>query len=179
MGLNDLYRDLLKRRVVMIEGEVNSEMLEDVRQSLILLDSDGSPDVEVRITSNGGETRISLQICDLLRRYKGKKTGVVYAFARSAGATILQACDVRVCLTHSVVLIHHVLIQEVSLDDLLDRRRLEKLKRLMLAEQKTLYNLLVTRTGRSIAEVRAACKKNRDMTAEEALGFGLIDRIEA
>ncbi len=178
MGLNDLYRDLLKHKVVMIEGEVNLEMLESVRQSLILLLAAGSPDVEVRITSDGGATRVSLQICDLLRSYQGKKTGVVYAFARSAGATILQACDDRVCLPHSVVLIHHVLVQQVSLDDLLDKRRLDKLKQLMLADQGTLYRLLVTRTGRSIAEVRAICKKNRDMTAEEALEFGLIDRIE-
>lgn len=178
MSLNDLYREMLKRRVVLIEGSVDHEMLQSVRQSLLILESDGSPDIEVRITSNGGVTRISLQICDLLRRYKGKKTGVVYAHARSAGTTILQACDDRVCLPHSMVLIHHVLVDEFSLDDLLSKRRMDNLRRLMLADQKTLYRVLVARTGRSISEVRAACKKDRDMTAEEALAFGLIDRIE-
>lgn len=178
MGLNSIDQKLLDRRIIMLEAEVNGEMLEHFRQCLTQLDSEGSPDVEIRITSNGGETRISLQICDLLSRYKGKKTGVVYAFARSAGATILQACDDRVCLTHSVVLIHHVLVQQVSLDDLLGKRRLDKLLLLMRADQKSLNNLLMARTGRSLTKLRAVCKKGRDMTAKEALKFGLIDRIE-
>jgi len=177
VALSDLYHKMLDQRIILVEGEVNNEMFERIRQSLIILEANGSPDVELRITSNGGGTIVSLQICDLLRRYKGKKTGVVYAFARSAGATILQACDERVCLTHSMVLIHHVVMQEVSLDTLQNKRALEQLKRLMLEDQKALYALLVKRTGRNLTEVRAACKKNSDMTAQEALTFGLIDRI--
>lgn len=69
-------------------------------------------------------------------------------------------------------------MQEVSLDTLQNKRELDKLKRLMLEDQKALYSLLMKRTGRSLTEVRAACRKNSDMTAQEALMFGLIDRIE-
>ncbi len=177
MPLNDIGRTLLNQNVMVLEGEVDRDMRDLVRESLLLLEARGCPDVEVRITSNGGGTIISLQICDMFRRYRGKKTGVVYNFARSAAATILQACDDRVCLPHAVVLIHHVVMQQVSLDTLQSKRGLAQLKQLMLADQRALYDLLVTRTGRTLTEVRAVCRKNADMTAQEALKFGLIDRI--
>lgn len=178
MALSDLYLALLAKNIVLVEGEVNEEMLERIRQSLIILEARESPEIEVRITSDGGKTMVGLQICDLLHNYPGKKTGVVYSCARSAGAIILQACDDRVCLPHSVVLIHHVLVEQISLDTLQNKRAMQKLQQLMLADQKAVYTLLVNRTGRTTADVRAACRKDADMTAREALAFGLIDRIK-
>ena len=168
---------LLDRNILYLEGDVEGEMVNQVHQSLMILDGRGSPPIEIRIYTNGGDVHAGLAVYDFLRRYEGKKTAVVYGYARSMGAIILQACEERVCLAHSTVLIHHVNAQEVSLDDLEDEDRLNRLRDSMRQDQETLYEILVERTERTKEEVRDACKKDKDMTAMEALDFGLIDQI--
>ncbi len=168
---------LLERNVLYLEGDVCGEMVDQVHLSLMELDGRGSPPIEIRIYTGGGDVHAGLAVYDFLRQYKGKKTGVVYGYARSMGAVILQACDERLCLPHSTVLIHHVSKTSVSLDELEDPDRLDRLRKSMQTDQETLYEILVARTGRSKDEVREACKKDRDMTAKEAFEFGLIDRI--
>ena len=95
------------------------------------------------------------------------------------GTIVLQACDERVCLEHAVVLIHHVKNDQlISLDMLESRDKRAKLLKSMRADQKALYDILAKRTGKSVAEIRRVCRKDVDMIAEDALKFGLIDRID-
>ncbi len=168
---------LLERNVLYLEGEVRGEMVDQVHFSIMELDGRGSPPIEIRIYTGGGDVHAGLAVYDFLRRYEGKKTGVVYGYARSMGAVILQACDERLCLPYSTVLIHHVSTTSVSLDELEDPDRLDRLRKSLQADQETLYEILVTRSGKTKEEVRDACKKDKDMTAKEALDFGLIDKI--
>lgn len=168
---------LLERNIIYLEGEVCGSMVDQVHFSIMELDARGSPDIEIRIYTGGGDVRAGLAVYDFLRRYAGKKTGIVYGYARSMGAVILQACDKRLCLPHSTVLIHHVSTQSVSLDELEDPERLDRLRRSMQEDQETLYEILVARTGKSKKKVRTTCKRDKDMTAKEALEFGLIDEI--
>ena len=169
---------LLAKNIILLEGKVCGDMVMRVYKSLVMLEARGSPDIEIRIFTGGGSVRAGLDIYDALRRYTGKKTGVVYAYARSMGAIILQACEDRVCLEHATVLIHHVNTQEISLDVIEDPKRFAKLRESMWTDQKALYAILVKRTGKREKEIRDTCKKDQDMGAEEALKFGLIDRIE-
>jgi ATP-dependent protease ClpP protease subunit len=118
----------------------------------------------------------------MLRLYRGKKTGVVVCYARSVAAVILQACDLRHCPRHSKVLIHHVsagefMQESISLDFLSTRKNVENLISEMSADQRQLYRILCARTGRKVAEVKRACQKNKDFSAEEAKKFGLIDEV--
>ena len=175
---NDIDQALLKNGVLLIEGEVKGVMVEHVYECLQILEAKDSPDIEVRIFSGGGSVRAGLDIYDALRRYKGKKTGMVYAFARSMGAIILQACDERMCLQHASILIHHINSQSVSLDTIENPKRFEQFRKSMQADQKSLYRILMKRTGKTEAEIRKTCSKDQDMNAEQALAFGLIDRIE-
>lgn len=174
---DDARDALLKKNVILLDSEVNGEMVNRVYRYLLLLEARDSPEIEVRLLTNGGSVRAGLDIYDALCRYKGKKIGVVYAFARSMGAIILQACDERICLKHARVLIHHVNTQSISLDVIEDPERLTKLREAMWSDQKALYAILCKRTGKNEEEVREACKKDQDMRAEEALTFGLIDSI--
>ncbi len=169
---------LLDKGIILLDTEVNAKMANHVYECLTKLEARGSPDIEVRIFTNGGAVRIGLHIYDALRRYKGKKVGLVSSFARSMGAIILQACDERVCLKHAAVLIHHINTQSISLDVIENPTRLAKLRKSMWKDQAALYAILAKRTGKSKKEIRDTCKKDLDMTAEEALSFGLIDRIE-
>jgi len=169
---------LLNKGIILLKGDVNGAMVGHLYQSLAVLEGQGSPDIEIRIFSGGGSVAAGLDIYDAIRRYAGKKIGVVYAYARSMGAIVLQACDERVCLPHARVLIHHINRQSVSLDDLDDAERLEVLRTEMWENQNAIYAILIHRTNKTKKEISEACKKDRDMTAQEALSFGLIDRID-
>ncbi len=170
---------LLDKNILLIHSKIEGDTVLHVYRCLAILEGRGSPDVEIRIFTSGGNVRAGLDIYDALRRYKGKKTGVVYAYARSMGAIILQACEERICLQHAAVLIHHINTQSVSLDVLEDNERFEKMRQSMWTDQRALYAILAKRTGKSEEEICEACKKDRDMDAKEALAFGLIDRIES
>jgi ATP-dependent Clp protease protease subunit len=170
---------LLAQNIILLDDEIVGKMVNYTYECLEDLMGRAAPDVEVRIFTNGGSVRAGLDIYDALRRYPGKKTGVVYAYAHSMGAIILQACDDRVCLPHARVLIHSVNTQSVSLDVLEDPKRLKELRKSMQIDQQSLYAILVERTGKSKDEIVNVCKRDAEMKAEEALAFGLIDRIES
>lgn len=103
--------------------------------------------------------------------------GTVISGASSMAAIILQVCKIRKCARHAGVLIHHIYRRNISLDVLNDDDKLKTLKEDMQKTQQRLYDILTTRTGKTLEEIRDECKKDKMMQAEEALAFGLIDEI--
>ena len=173
--MSEVQKALLEPgRVIDLVGEVDGQMMRYVREACTRLIAKGSPDIRVIITSCGGEVLAGLDICDMLATYPGKKTGIVVSEASSMGAIILQICTVRQATQHASLLIHHV-SRMLSLGLTPDELQVEIKKGNALQER--LDHILTTRTGRSRDEIQAECKKNRNMTAEEALAFGLIDEI--
>jgi len=175
--MEEAQKELLKKNILDLTGPSDAEMGLYTRQCIMHLTSVGSPDITIHITSDGGPVETALHVYDSLRLYKGNKTGIVYGFARSSAAIILQACDKRVCTKHAAILIHHVIAINVSLDVFKNKEKLQKKVLELEKSQKKLYAILCDRTGRSEKEIIATCKLNNDMTAEEALKFGLIDEI--
>lgn len=178
-GLSDPQRDLLETTnpIIDIVGAIEEPMFWYVRRAIMFLRSRNTPDIEVYITSPGGRVSVGLDIYDLLRLYPGHKTAMVHDRAESMGALILQACDVRKIAKHSAVLIHHISSSNVSLDVIQSVRRLKGMRESMETDQRRLYDVLSTRTGKKATIIKRECAKDRHMTAEEALAFGLVDEI--
>jgi ATP-dependent Clp protease protease subunit len=177
-------RALLRKGVMLIEGEVNKAMFDIVAGGLTQLEAVGSPDVELRICSAGGNCHFGLAIHDALKMYKGKKRGVVVEKAHSIATVILQACDERVMVRHAKMLIHYPSI-EFSLVVLENKARLEKeieklrwiLERMLdayMVRAKVTRTKLIARMKRDDEDKRGT---SVSMAAEEALSFGLIDKI--
>lgn len=175
--LDDVQKGLLEKNIIDISGEIDVDTAFYVREALMRLVAKGSPDIKILITSDGGHVFVGLDVYDLLRNYSGATEGVVYGFARSMAAVILQACKKRIALRHANILIHHIAKTEVSLDILRDKRRTERLRDELEKNQERMYKILVDRTGRKVGEIKRECAKDREMSAEEALEFGLIDEI--
>ena len=177
--LNDAQMALLRgdEPIIDIVGDVESPMFAYVRSAVMFLRSRNAPDVQVFITSPGGNVDVGLDVYDLLRLYPGKKTATVYDKAASMGAMILQACDVRRSAKHSHILIHHISRGFISLDVLRSKKKSAEWREDMEKSQKRLYDILSERTGKTVSQIRAACAKDEFMTAQEALEFGLIDEI--
>lgn len=177
MGLNDVEYRLLEKGIIDLRGSVNEEMLNYVRECLKILESKGSPDIDVKITSPGGSCGVALIIWDMLRLYTGKKTGKVIGYAHSMAPVILQACDKRLCAMHARIMIHHIYQDEVSLDILRDSKKTQNILKEMEEEQGRIYRILCRSTKKRQAVIRKVCAERRFMTAKEALEFGLIDKI--
>lgn len=179
MGLDQNTLDSLRlpTPVLIISGDVENPMIQRVREAFSILLAKGSPDLDLIIDSNGGSTVTGLDIYDIIRLYPGKITGKVMGNAASMAAIILQACKVRQCALHSEILIHHVSRRNVSLDIMKSKKKRDKVIAEMEKPQKRLYDILLQTTKQTKAAIVKACRLNKQMSAEEALAFGLIDQI--
>lgn len=169
--------DLLQKNIIDIYDDTEADLINYIREALLWLRTKGSPDIEVKITSNGGSMDIGLHVYDELRNYSGKKTGIVAGFARSMGAIILQACDNRYCHENSLILIHHISRSKISLDQITSKKKNRAVRKDMEQSQKILYSILMDKTGKKKKEIIKVCKKDKSMRAKKALAFGLIDKI--
>lgn len=176
-NLSKLQLELLDKGIIQLGGSVDDDMALYVHEALLRLKTNGAPAVEVRITSNGGDVGTGLNIYDMLRTYPGEKTGIVEAFARSMATVILQACEKRKALRHSKILVHHVSRSSVSLDVVRDEQKIKELRDDLEKSQSRIYTIFGDKTKKNAEVVKTKCAENTDMTAEEALEFGLIDEI--
>lgn len=128
-SLTKTQKDLLDRNIVEITDErIEGETFYYVREVLLQLTARGSPDIEVFISCTGGMVNPGMDAYDMLRYYKGKKTGIVVGFAMSMAAILLQACDERKAYQHAGILIHHIAQGSVSLDTLRNPEKTNKMK---------------------------------------------------
>jgi len=176
--LDKIQLDLLDKNILALRGTVDQEMVFYVQEALLRLVARQSPPVVMFVTSNGGDVEIGLDIYDALRSYSGEVIGVVYGYANSMAAVILQACKTRVCAPNAQVLVHHISKREVGLDVLRSRKKTEEVRKALEESQNKIYKILMQRTRRTLREIRRECAKNQAMSAEEALAFGLVDRVE-
>jgi ATP-dependent Clp protease protease subunit len=170
---------LLKQKPPRIElaNNVEGPMYTQVGQSLAFLRGHGSPELQIAISSGGGDVDIGLDIYDMIRLYPSKTTGLVINRAASMAAIILQACTVRQCAPHASILIHHISRRSVTLDQLRDSKKLKELRDDMEKSQDRLYKILQERTGQPLHKIKSVCAKDEYMDARAALKFGLIDNI--
>lgn len=166
----------VKKQMLTLFGAVDETMLEYVSRAILDLTVKGSPPIHVIINSGGGEVREGLQIYDQLQLYAGKKTAIVVNCAASMAAVILQACDNRFATRHSLILIHNIR-KRVVLDDVRSKRKWSEVRSDMEKLQSLIYAVLMKRTGKTLPAIRKQCAKDKNLYAEEAKSFNLIDGI--
>ncbi|MEI6190813.1 MAG: ATP-dependent Clp protease proteolytic subunit [bacterium] len=166
-----------KVNILAIAGEINGERVVKVTEEVAKLKEKGFPPVIIWISSGGGIVEAGFDLYDLLRLYPGKKTGIVWKYARSAASFVLQACDERFATPHARIMIHHISRRDLNLDTLRSGLRVKKIVKEMEILQSLMYQIYSRRTNRTIAQIRKECTKEHDMFPEEARAFGLIDGI--
>lgn len=175
--LNDQQARLLEKGIIDLLGDVDEEMFGYIRECMLELALRDNPPIRINITSRGGGVNSGLLIYDLLRLYPGETTGVVIAFASSIAAVMLQACKKRESTQNSLILIHHIRRNEVSLDKFDDPAEIKKIKKSLRESQEKIYLIFDKKTKMSRAAIIALCKEERELSAQEALKFGFIDEI--
>ena len=171
----DIYSRLLKDRIIMLSGEVTDAMAATVCAELLFLDSeDKNKDISIYINSPGGSITAGMAIYDTMNFVQPDISTVCMGMAASMGAFLFSSGTKgkRICLPNAEVMIHQPLggAQGQATD-------IEIAANHILTTKEKLTNILAENTNRSYHDVYNACERDHFMNAEEALTFGIIDKI--
>jgi ATP-dependent Clp protease protease subunit len=171
----DIYSRLLNDRIIFLSEEVNDATASlIVAQMLYLEAQDPDKDIQFYINSPGGSVTAGMAIYDTMQYIKCDVATITIGMAASMGAFLLSAGTKgkRMALPNAEIMIHQPSAgtQGQITDMAIHLKRLQVIKERM-------NKIMADNTGRSIEEVTAACERDNFMSAEEALEFGLIDKV--
>ncbi|NLN92623.1 MAG: ATP-dependent Clp protease proteolytic subunit [Candidatus Hydrogenedens sp.] len=171
-----LLAQLLQSRIVMVVGDVDQELAEDVISKLLLLDSRSQDLIKVVITSPGGHVDSGYAIHDMMRFIKSPVAAIGAGWVASIAVPILLGADgdKRFSLPNTRFLLHQ---PSGGAGGQASDIRIEA--REILKVRKRINALISKETGRPEEKVAEDSDRNFWMNAEEALEYGLISRIIA
>ncbi|MDQ6836656.1 MAG: ATP-dependent Clp endopeptidase proteolytic subunit ClpP [Actinomycetota bacterium] len=171
----DIYSRLLNDRVVFLGGEVDEDSANLIVAQLVHLESDDpEKDIHLYINSPGGSIYAGLAIYDAMQFIRPDVQTICYGVAMSMGSLLLSAGapGKRMALPNSRILIHQPSggYQGQTSD-------IEIHAREVLALRKRVDEIYAHHTGQSVERVHADMERDRFFTGEEALAYGLVDRV--
>lgn len=173
----DIYSRLLKDRIVFLGGAVNDDAANlIIAQMLYLSNDDSKSDIHFYVNSPGGSITAGLAIYDTMQFLRCDVATYCIGQAASMGAVLMAggSAGKRYLLNNSRVLLHqpHVMgVLEGPATDLdIEAREILRLRA-------RLYHILASHSGQSAEKIEKDCDRNLWLNAEEALNYGLADRI--
>ena len=171
----DIFSRLLNDRIIFLSEEVNDTTASLIVAQLLYLEAqDPDRDIQFYINSPGGSVTAGMAIYDTMKYIKCDVATICVGMAASMGAFLLSAGTKgkRMALPNAEIMIHQPSAgtQGQITDMAIHMKRLQTIKERM-------NRIMSENTGKSVEEVTAACERDNFMTAEEALSFGLIDRV--
>ncbi|MBQ3503896.1 MAG: ATP-dependent Clp endopeptidase proteolytic subunit ClpP [Oscillospiraceae bacterium] len=173
----DIFSRLLNDRIIFLSEDVNDATASLIVAQLLYLEAqDPDKDIQFYINSPGGSVTAGMAIYDTMQYIKCDVATICVGMAASMGAFLLSAGTKgkRMALPNAEIMIHQPSAgtQGQITDMAIHLKRLETIKSRM-------NRIMSENTGKSIEEVTEACERDNFMSAEEALAFGLIDRVLA
>ncbi len=171
----DIYSRLLKERVVFLVGPVEENTANLVVAQMLFLESENpDKDIHFYINSPGGSIAAGMAIYDTMQFIKPDVATTCIGMAASMGAFLLAAGakGKRAALPNSTVMIHQPLggFQGQASD-------IEIHAKYILSLRERLNRLMALHTGKSIEDISRETDRDNFLTADEALKFGMIDKI--
>ena len=171
----DIFSRLLNDRIIFLSEEVNYTTASLIVAQLLYLEAqDPDKDIQFYINSPGGSVTAGMAIYDTMRYIKCDVATICVGMAASMGAFLLSAGTKgkRMALPNAEIMIHQPSAgtQGQITDMAIHMKRLQTIKERM-------NRILAENTGRTIEEVTAACERDNFMSSQEALEFGLVDRV--
>lgn len=171
----DIYSRLLRDRIIMLQGEVNSQMANVIIAQLLLLESENpNADISMYIQSPGGEVDAGRAILDTMQYIKANVSTIGIGMVASMGSILLAAGEKgkRFALPHSRIMIHqpHGGTQGQVTDIEIQVAEFIRLK-------KESVKMMSEFTGKTEKVLHDAMERDNWMSALEAKEFGLIDEV--
>jgi ATP-dependent Clp protease, protease subunit len=171
----DIYSRLLKDRIIFLGSQVNDEVANAIVAQLLFLQSeDPKADVHMYINSPGGSISAGLAIYDTMQFINCDVATYCVGQCASMGAVLLAAgaAGKRKALPNSRIMIHQPLagMEGTAEEILIHAKEFLKVK-------EKLNRILIKHTGHPLEKIEKDTDRDRFMSAEEALAYGLVDHI--
>lgn len=170
----DIYSRLLKDRIIMLNGEIDDSVANVIVSELLYLDSLNHDCISIYINSPGGSISAGMAIYDTMNFVSSKVSTVCIGMAASMAAFLLSSGEkgMRYILPNGEVMIHQPLggAQGQATEIKIAAERILKLK-------EKLNKLMSVNTGQSIEKIENDTERDYFMSSEEALNYGIIDKI--
>ena len=171
----DIFSRLLNDRIIFLSEEVNDTTASLIVAQLLYLEAqDPDKDIQFYINSPGGSVTAGMAIYDTMQYIKCDVATICVGMAASMGAFLLSAGTKgkRMALPNAEIMIHQPSAgtQGQITDMAIHMKRLQTIKERM-------NRIMAENTGRTIEEVTNACERDNFMSSQEAMEFGLVDRV--
>ena len=173
----DIFSRLLNDRIIFLSDEVNDVTASLVVAQMLFLEAqDPDKDIAFYINSPGGSVTAGMAIYDTMNYIKCDVSTICIGMAASMGAFLLSSGTKgkRLALPNSEIMIHQPLGgakgQAADIKIQAD---------LILRTRDTLNRILAENTGKSVKQIARDTDRDNFMTAEEALAYGLVDKVIA
>ncbi len=173
----DIFSRLLNDRIIMLSEEVNDATASLIVAQLLYLEAqDPDKDIQFYINSPGGSVTAGMAIYDTMQYIKPDVSTICIGLAASMGAFLLSsgAKGKRLALPNSEIMIHQPSggSQGQCTDIQIQAEQILKIKR-------NLNRILAENTGKAIETIEHDCERDYFMSAQEAMDYGLIDKVIA
>lgn len=172
-----IQETFLKERKVFLWGEVSDKSARDVTEKLLYLEMiDPGKEITFYINTPGGSITAGMAVYDTMKLITSPITVVVTGMAASMGSILLCGADKgkRILYPHSRVLIHQPLISgqmvAVAVDIHIQAQEMERLR-------DELNAILAESSGQALEKIQQDTDRDFYMTANEAIAYGLADKI--
>jgi len=172
----DIYSLLLRERIVFLGTPINSQVANVIVAQLLFLDrEDSERDISLYINSPGGEIAAGLAIYDTMQLIQAPVSTIAVGMTASMGTVLLTAGTKgrRYALPHATIHVHQPWgggIQGQASD-------IEIAAREILRKRDVLNEILMRHTGMGEEQIDAITDRDFYMTSEEAIEYGVIDKI--
>jgi ATP-dependent Clp protease protease subunit len=171
----DIYSRLLKERLIFIVGPVEDHMANLIVAQLLYLESENpDKDIQLYINSPGGSVTAGLSIYDTMQFVNCHVSTICVGQAASMGALLLAGGTKgkRFALPHSRIMVHQPSagFQGQATDIDIHAREVLELKR-------RLNEIMARHTGQTVETIQGDLERDRFMSGEEAVNYGLIDTV--
>ena len=171
----DIYSRLLKERIIFITGPIEDHMASLIIAQLLFLESENpKKEISMYINSPGGVVSAGLGIYDTMQYIRSPVSTMCLGMAASMGSLLLTAGekDMRFAAPNARIMVHQPSggFRGQASDIERHAADIQKIKR-------RLNEIYVHHTGRTYEELETALDRDNFMSAQEALEFGLVDKV--
>ncbi|MEL6422002.1 MAG: ATP-dependent Clp protease proteolytic subunit [Pseudomonadota bacterium] len=171
----DLPSRLLKERIIFLTGQVEDQVASSICMQLLFLEADNpKKEIAMYINSPGGVVTAGMAIFDTMRFIRCPISTLCIGQAASMGSLLLAAGDkgMRYALPHARIMVHQPSggFQGQASD-------IERHAQDILKIKRRLNEIYVEQTGKTYEEIEQTLDRDHFMSAQEALDFGLIDKV--
>ena len=171
----DIYSRLLKDRIIFLGMGVDDNLANAIIAQMLFLESDApDQDIYLYVNSSGGQVSSGMAVYDTMQYIKPDVQTICIGQAASMGALLLSAGakGKRFALPHSRIMIHQPSggFQGQHTDIEIQAKEISRIREI-------LDGILATHSGQDAKKVRKDTERDHYMTGEEALKYGLIDKL--